>query len=120
MPPKPGPSKADAAKKAKKIEDKTFGMKNKNKSKTVQTYINQISNTEQLSKEEKARRKEKEEREKMRIIQAERDALFKPVITQAKAPVGANADPRLCQSRPCLVSVAALCLRLFARAALLY
>lgn len=37
MPPKQ--SKADLAKKQKVVEDKTFGLKNKNKSKNVQKYV---------------------------------------------------------------------------------
>nr|GEX58872.1 retrotransposon Gag domain-containing protein [Tanacetum cinerariifolium] len=40
MPPKQ--SKADVAKKQKVVEDKTFGLKNKNKSKNVQKYVQQI------------------------------------------------------------------------------
>ena len=44
-----GPKKAGASKKTvekkkeKQIEDKTFGLKNKNKSKAVQNYIQQVS-----------------------------------------------------------------------------
>ena len=86
MPPK---GKAESAK-AKKVEDKTFGMKNKNKSKVVQQYIKQIS-VEHVSRDDARKRKEKEDRERERIEQAERDAVFKPVITQSKAPVGAPA-----------------------------
>lgn len=40
MPPKQ--SKADVAKKQKVIEDKTFGLKNKNKSKNVQKYVQSL------------------------------------------------------------------------------
>ncbi len=46
MPPKKaaGPSKkADDKKKNKIIEDKTFGLKNKNKSKSVQKYVQSVS-----------------------------------------------------------------------------
>ncbi|KAL5711183.1 hypothetical protein ACHQM5_021670 [Ranunculus cassubicifolius] len=39
MPPK---SKAEVAKKAKVLEDKTFGLKNKNKSKNVQKYVQSL------------------------------------------------------------------------------
>jgi hypothetical protein len=43
MPPKKGqPSKADLAKKQKVVEDKTFGLKNKNKSKNVQKYVQSL------------------------------------------------------------------------------
>lgn len=51
MPPKKkaaepkGPSAKTLQKeKNKVIEDKTFGLKNKNKSKTVQNYVKQVSN----------------------------------------------------------------------------
>ena len=48
MPPKKaekGPSKKTEQKaKAKVVEDKTFGLKNKNKSKQVQKYIKEVSN----------------------------------------------------------------------------
>lgn len=35
-------SKADLAKKQKLVEDKTFGLKNKNKSKNVQKYVQSL------------------------------------------------------------------------------
>lgn len=41
MPPKQQ-SKAEVAKKQKIIEDKTFGLKNKNKSKNVQKYVQSL------------------------------------------------------------------------------
>ena len=48
MPPKKnqkGPSAKTVQKeKAKLVEDKTFGLKNKNKSKVVQNYVKQVSN----------------------------------------------------------------------------
>ena len=50
MPPKgkkepKGPSNKTLQKeKAKVVEDKTFGLKNKNKSKQVQNYVKQVSN----------------------------------------------------------------------------
>ncbi|KAK3232329.1 hypothetical protein Dsin_004210 [Dipteronia sinensis] len=43
MPPKQ--SKADVAKKQKVVEDKTFGLKNKNKSKSVQKYVQNIQSS---------------------------------------------------------------------------
>lgn len=45
MPPKA--SKADVAKKQKVVEDKTFGLKNKNKSKSVQKYVQQVKSSVQ-------------------------------------------------------------------------
>ena len=49
MPPKKKEQKGPSAKtlqkeKNKVIEDKTFGLKNKNKSKAVQNYVKQVSN----------------------------------------------------------------------------
>jgi hypothetical protein len=45
MPPKSGPSKKTVDKaKNKIVEDKTFGLKNKNKSKTVQKYVQNVTN----------------------------------------------------------------------------
>lgn len=41
MPPKQQ-SKTDLAKKQKIVEDKTFGLKNKNKSKNVQKYVQSL------------------------------------------------------------------------------
>jgi hypothetical protein len=41
MPPK-NQSKADLAKKQKVVEDKTFGLKNKSKSKNVQKYVQSL------------------------------------------------------------------------------
>jgi len=45
MPPKQ--SKADVAKKQKVVEDKTFGLKNKNKSKAVQKYVQNLKSSVQ-------------------------------------------------------------------------
>lgn len=46
MPPKQQ-SKADLAKKQKIVEDKTFGLKNKNKSKNVQKYVQNLKQSVQ-------------------------------------------------------------------------
>jgi hypothetical protein len=54
MPPKPAAakggkekSKADVAKKQKLVEDKTFGLKNKNKSKNVQKFVQSLTQSVQ-------------------------------------------------------------------------
>jgi hypothetical protein len=51
MPPKAvvakGKSKADLAKKQKLVEDKTFGLKNKNKSKNVQKFVQSLTQSVQ-------------------------------------------------------------------------
>ena len=46
MPPKQQ-SKVDLAKKQKVVEDKTFGLKNKNKSKNVQKYVQNLKQSVQ-------------------------------------------------------------------------
>ena len=46
MPPKQQ-SKVDVAKKQKIVEDKTFGLKNKNKSKNVQKYVQTLKQSVQ-------------------------------------------------------------------------
>lgn len=43
MPPKTKQTKKDKLKKEKSTEDKTFGMKNKNKSAKVQRFIQQVN-----------------------------------------------------------------------------
>mmetsp|Transcript_13888 Transcript_13888/g.50580 ORF Transcript_13888/g.50580 Transcript_13888/m.50580 type:complete len:264 (-) Transcript_13888:110-901(-) len=98
MPPKGGAKQSKAADKAKQekrkqqVEDKTFGLKNKNKSKQVQKYVQNMKQNvaqsgpnksagPQLTAAEKRKKKEKEERE-----QAEFDALFKEVSKKKRAP----------------------------------
>jgi isocitrate dehydrogenase kinase/phosphatase len=46
MPPKQA-TKTDMAKKQKVVEDKTFGLKNKNKSKNVQKYVQTLKQSVQ-------------------------------------------------------------------------
>mmetsp|Transcript_22685 Transcript_22685/g.31586 ORF Transcript_22685/g.31586 Transcript_22685/m.31586 type:complete len:410 (-) Transcript_22685:42-1271(-) len=103
MPPKKsgGPSKKTEEKKKQKIiEDKTFGLKNKNKSKAVQKYVQGVasqvkggvsSKSMQAQYEKKKKEKEAEEREKME------NALFKPVVVQQKAPVGVDPKSVVCE-----------------------
>ncbi|KAL1565965.1 zinc finger CCCH domain-containing protein 11-like [Salvia divinorum] len=95
MPPKQK-SKADLAKKQKVIEDKTFGLKNKNKSKNVQKYVQSLKqsvepkpdasklNAQKKKDEEKAREKELQE-------------LFKVAIKQPKVPVGVDPKSIVCE-----------------------
>lgn len=102
MPPKNAPSKKTEAKaKAKIIEDKTFGLKNKNKSSKVNKYIQQVEQT--VKQKSGAARKEvdqaallkkrKEEEEKQKTELA---ALFKPAVTQPKLPFGVDPKTVLC------------------------
>ncbi|KAK4750223.1 hypothetical protein SAY87_027672 [Trapa incisa] len=95
MPPKQQ-SKADLAKKQKIVEDKTFGLKNKNKSKNVQKYVQSLQQTVQpkLDPSKLAAKKKKEE-EKAR--EKELNDLFKIAVTQPKVPVGVDPKSILCE-----------------------
>ncbi|KAF5389116.1 hypothetical protein D9757_005007 [Collybiopsis confluens] len=99
MPPKKQPTSSSS----KVKEDKTFGMKNKNKSARVQKEVQRIqAQTAQAGKsravlekekEQKLQQKAKEEDEKRRKEEAE---LLKPVITQPKLPFGVDPKTVLC------------------------
>lgn len=90
------PSKKSENKvKAKIIEDKTFGLKNKNKSSKVGKYVAQVeaqvmsAGSRKAQKEEEARqlarKLKKEEDEKIKM---EASLLAKPIIVQPKVPFG--------------------------------
>lgn len=101
MPPKRNQEgqKAKAAKRQQAASDKTFGLKNKNKSKKVQQFVKQVeeqtanANTNKRAEAEKARRlAEKKAAEQAKL---ESD-LFKPVIQQQKVPFGVDPKTVLC------------------------
>ncbi|KAK9756076.1 hypothetical protein RND81_01G071600 [Saponaria officinalis] len=94
MPPKQ-PSKADLAKKQKLVEDKTFGLKNKNKSKNVQKYVQNLQQSVQPKTDPKKDAKKKKEEEKAR--EKELNDLFKIAVTQPKVPVGVDPKSILCE-----------------------
>ncbi|KAI9159561.1 Translation machinery-associated protein 46 [Blastocladiella emersonii ATCC 22665] len=99
MPPKKNDKKAQQAKQAKVVEDKTFGLKNKNKSAKVQKYVEEVK--KQASNATQQKRggppepagPTKKEREAQR--KAELAELFKPVQTQ-KVPFGTDPKTVLC------------------------
>lgn len=94
MPPKQ--SKADLAKKQKVVEDKTFGLKNKNKSKNVQKYVQSLKQSvEPRPDPTKVAVKKKKEEEKAR--EKELNDLFKVAVTQPKVPVGVDPKSILCE-----------------------
>ncbi|KAI9476395.1 MAG: hypothetical protein EXX96DRAFT_507587 [Benjaminiella poitrasii] len=100
MPPKKQQTKNDKKKKEKAVEDKTFGMKNKNKSAKVQRYIQQIStqaknNSDKTSSAAKATAAEKKALEQKK--REEFAELFKPVQTPQKVPFGVDPKTVLCQ-----------------------
>lgn len=94
MPPKQA-SKADLAKKQKVVEDKTFGLKNKNKSKNVQKYVQSLKQSVQPKTDPKKDAKKKKEDEKAR--EKELSDLFKIAVTQPKVPVGVDPKSILCE-----------------------
>jgi len=102
MPPKKTggnqPSKKTIEKaKARVMEDKTFGLKNKNKSKKVEKYIkgvaSQVKGKDKKNENDaylqKQQKKAEEERKKVEL------ALFKPVIQQ-KVPPGVDPKSVVC------------------------
>uniref|UniRef100_A0A7N0TLN2 C3H1-type domain-containing protein n=1 Tax=Kalanchoe fedtschenkoi TaxID=63787 RepID=A0A7N0TLN2_KALFE len=94
MPPKQ--AKADIAKKQKQVEDKTFGLKNKNKSKNVQKYVQSLNQSVQPKVDpSKVAAKKKKEEEKAR--EKELNELFKVAISQPKVPPGVDPKSILCE-----------------------
>ncbi|XP_062225290.1 zinc finger CCCH domain-containing protein 11-like isoform X2 [Phragmites australis] len=97
MPPKKAqPSKADLAKKQKVVEDKTFGLKNKNKSKNVQKYVQSLHQAVQPKPDPtKTAAKKKKEEEMAR--EKELSDLFKVAVSQPKVPVGVDPKSIVCE-----------------------
>ncbi|KAI9498933.1 hypothetical protein BDB00DRAFT_797374 [Zychaea mexicana] len=105
MPPKQQKTKGDKKKAQKAADDKTFGMKNKNKSAKVQRYVQQVThqaqhNASQTDKE-KAKAKAKEELAAKKAAEAKRklelEELFKPVQVPQKVPFGTDPKSVICQ-----------------------
>lgn len=99
MPPKQKPSdKNRAMAKTKSAEDKTFGLKNKNKSKKVQQQIHQIKagvdGGAQAKKEAEAKRRANEKRAQEEAMK-EAAALF--AILPQKVPFGIDPKLVLCE-----------------------
>ncbi|EXB88482.1 Zinc finger CCCH domain-containing protein 11 [Morus notabilis] len=95
MPPKQQ-SKVDLAKKQKIVEDKTFGLKNKNKSKNVQKYVQNLKQSVQPKPDTtKINAKKKKEEEKAK--EKELNDLFKVAVSQPKVPVGVDPKSILCE-----------------------
>ncbi|KAF8402783.1 hypothetical protein HHK36_010874 [Tetracentron sinense] len=94
MPPKQ--AKSDVAKKQKVVEDKTFGLKNKNKSKNVQKYVQSLQQSVQPKPDPtKVAAKKKKEEEKAR--DKELNDLFKIAVSQPKVPPGVDPKSILCE-----------------------
>jgi hypothetical protein len=99
MPPKKQPQ----ASSSKVKDDKTFGMKNKNKSAKVQRQVQMMQDQAARagkSKEALAKEKEKEARLKEKAAEEKRKkeeaALLKPTIVQVKVPFGVDPKTLLC------------------------
>lgn len=99
MPPKTS-TKAETKAKQKILEDKTFGLKNKNKSAKVGKYINSLENTLKQGgnrrKDEDDARLAKERKKQEEAKKAELAALFKPVVQQQKVALGVDPKSIVC------------------------
>ncbi|CAH6720936.1 translation machinery-associated protein 46 [[Candida] jaroonii] len=98
-PKKQQPSDKNKAKaRAQKVDDKTFGLKNKNKSKKVQQQIAQIKTNADggLAKKKEAEAKRKAE-EKKAAEQAKKEAAALFGISQQKVPFGVDPKSVLCE-----------------------
>ncbi|KAK9453762.1 hypothetical protein V1511DRAFT_70067 [Dipodascopsis uninucleata] len=98
MPPKNKQGdKTKVAKKQQSVADKTFGLKNKNKSAKVQKYVQQVEQQSGLQKKKEAeqarRAAEKKAAEQAKLEAAE---LLKPVIQTQKVPFGVDPKTVLC------------------------
>jgi hypothetical protein len=97
---KKGAKKVDQKKVAKIVDDKTFGMKNKNKSKKVQQYISTVKTqtAHSLGGNKKVGEEVKSKKQLAAEKAAELNQLFKPVVDK-KAQVAAGVDPKsvVCQ-----------------------
>lgn len=106
MPKKPaggGGKKAEKKAAAKIIEDKTFGLKNKNKSHAVQKYIKGIEQVVKkkvgLDTDKSREYQEKAEKKKAKQEEAFLNSLYKQVsaVKQQEVPEGTDAKTVLCE-----------------------
>ncbi|KAJ1975682.1 Translation machinery-associated protein 46 [Dimargaris verticillata] len=105
MPPKKNQLSTKTKEKAKKktVEDKTFGLKNKNKSAKVNRYVKQVEqqvqtagNKQKLKEAENRKKEIQSKREAAAKKEAQLAELFKPVVIQQKVPFGVNPKTVLC------------------------
>ena len=92
-------SKSEMKRAEKFVEDKTFGLKNKNKSKKVQEYVQQVKKvyTGKDSKTEELKRREaKKMRDAKKEQEKELSDLFKAVITAPKLAFGEDPKSVIC------------------------
>jgi len=84
------------------VEDKTFGLKNKNKSKKVQQYCASVKQQAEQKVRPKrtgptAAEKRKEEKKAQEEKEKELKALFRPQIVQPKVPPGVDPKSFVCE-----------------------
>jgi len=79
--------KADQKKKSQQIEDRTFGLKNKSKSKKVQSYVNSVTNSinntgdrKQRQEEERRNKQKAEKKTRKQAMKDEANALFNEAL----------------------------------------
>nr|XP_043612858.1 zinc finger CCCH domain-containing protein 11-like [Erigeron canadensis] len=94
MPPKQ--SKAEVAKKQKVVEDKTFGLKNKTKSKSVQKYVQALQQNV-VPKPDPAKLAAKKKKDEEKAREKELNDLFKIAVVQPKVPPGVDPKSILCE-----------------------
>jgi hypothetical protein len=96
--------KSEQKKKSQQIEDRTFGLKNKNKSKKVQSYVNSVSNSvnnsgdrKQRHEEDRRRRQKDEQKLRKKAMKEEANALFnegefgkKYIFLRVNSPISCN------------------------------
>ncbi|EGC39403.1 hypothetical protein DICPUDRAFT_26975 [Dictyostelium purpureum] len=103
MPPKQAASKKTVEKeKKKKIEDKTFGLKNKNKSKKVAAYVKtvetQVKNSALQNKDERRKMEAKKEKELQAQAKKDMELMAQQVaIVQPKVPLGVDPKSIVCE-----------------------
>jgi len=79
--------KAEQKKKAGQIEDRTFGLKNKNKSKKVQVFVKSVTNSvnnsgdrKQRQEEERRKKKKSDQKSRKKAMKEEANALFNEAL----------------------------------------
>lgn len=103
MAPQQPSKKTEQKAKDKIIEDRTFGLKNKNKSSKVQKYVQQVAQQIKSGGNPKAKKEEakslarKQKKEEEEIRKQEASLLAKPVVSAQKVPFGTDPKSVVCQ-----------------------
>ncbi len=93
-----GSKKAEQKKKNQQIEDRTFGLKNKNKSKKVQSYVKSVTNSVNNSGD----RKQRAEEERRKRAKAEQKLRKQQMKDEANALFNEGESEQLVSPRPAL------------------